>query len=485
MVNMILALSALLAAAQERKVVQSREFVIRFNAKERPSRQMLWVSRDGGQSWKKAREAGIVETWEDWAAGIVKCRVRVPEDGAWDFHGDGIDALSNDDAPKPGQPALPGLRIEVRGQAGLGWISPRPGEEFIGGNQLLFRWSSDRADLRPGSAALYVQLEGQPWKAVASGLETTGEHHWVLPPSSAAAKIRFRLTALNPEGREVAAPEIEGAILPGKTTAGLAWNEPRGPGEWTGGKQVTLRWSSLGLEFRERSAELQYAVGTEPWTPITRGLEASGSYLWVVPNRETQQLRLRVRALTRQGQEAAAESESVSVRVTQRPNVAQARTLYDRARVLHAQQRLTEAQLKYEESIAAWSDFGEAFNDLGKLYADLNEPARALEYFLRARKTSPSSPVAYVNAARMENRLGLHEEALADLRDALDLGVDRDERTAVLAGETLWAVARESSLAQSWKRAREACELLLKVRQASRSTRAKAEQQIEWLKARQ
>ena len=54
---------ASVAAAQERKAVPSREFTIRIDAPERPAHQTLWVSRDGGMSWKKATEAGITSMW--------------------------------------------------------------------------------------------------------------------------------------------------------------------------------------------------------------------------------------------------------------------------------------------------------------------------------------------------------------------------------------------------------------------------------------
>jgi hypothetical protein len=89
-----------------------------------------------------------------------------------------------------------------------------------------------------------------------------------------------------------------------------------------------------------------------------------------------------------------------------------------------------------------------------------------------------------VNAARQETEMGLHEDAVEDLRAAVALGLEGDERAAVLAGETLWAVARTASLAGEPDRARAACELLLKIRLAARPTRARAQQMIEWMAGR-
>ncbi len=483
----VLALLALLlpaAAPQDRRVVPSREFTITIWTSEPVVSKTLWISRDGGKTWKTARDAGVSESWGEWSGNAIKCTLRVPEEGAYDLHAQLGDAAGNWEEPRPGQPAKPFLRFEIREEVPLTWVSPRAGEEFIGGNQVLFKWTCDPKGLRENSLQVYAQVDGQPWKAVASGLALAGQHHWVLPQTPAPVKIRFRLAAFTPDDREIASRDLEGMLLPGRTVVSLTWDQPRGTAEWTGGATVSLKWSSLGEEFRERSAEIQYAIDEDPWTPITRGLEASGTYLWVVPNRETSRLRLRVRALTRAGQEALAVSDPVAVRVTSRPNLAEARALYDRARVLAAQQRYGEALLKYEEALAAWSEFSEVLNDLGRLHAERKEPTKALEYFLRARKTSPSNPLPYVNAAMMEFRLGLHEDALTELRDAVTLGLERDERTAVLAGEILWKIAAASVEAEQWSRVSQACTLILKIRRASGATRGKAREMLAWLEGK-
>jgi Flp pilus assembly protein TadD len=370
--------------ADDRRLITVREFVVKVDARDLVSFKALWVSRDGGRTWKPAREAGVTDSWSDWAGGVVRCSVRVPEDGLYDFFPQVGDALSNrGPEPKPGQPADARLRVDVR----------------------------------------------QPLRV-----------------------------------------------------AHLEWEEPRAAADWTGGQNVTLKWHAVEPDFREKSAELQYSVDGEAWISITKGLEPSGSYAWVVPNKDTNQLRLRIRAMTRGALESSAESEAILVRVHRKGNIVQARALYDRARVLHAQQRVTEARLKYQEAINAWPDFAEVYNDLGKLHSEQHEPAKALEYFIRSRKISPSDPIPVVNAARTETELGLLDDALGDLRDAVALGLDGDERTSVLAGETLWSIAKTASLAKDDRRLREACELILRIRQAARPTRAKAEQMLEWLK---
>lgn len=369
----------------ERRLVTVRDFVLRLDSKsEAPGFKTLWVSRDGGSSWKSARELGVQEAWGDWKDGVIRCTLRVPEDGNYDFFPQIGDSLSNrGPEPRAGTGADPKLRLEVR----------------------------------------------EPVKV-----------------------------------------------------AHLEWAEPRGATEWFGGSSVTLKWHAVEPDFAGRSAELQYSLENGPWTSITKGLDATGTYPWVVPNRPTMHLRLRVRALTRGGLESAAETEALMIRASSRPDIVKARALYDRARVLHAQQRVTESRLKYQEALAAWPEFGEVYNDLGKLHAEQKESAKALEYFNRARACCPSDPVPVVNAARQEAELGLYDDALADLRAALALGLDSDERAGVLAGETLWAVARTASLAGEAAKSKEACSLILKVRHAARPTRVKAQQMLDWMK---
>lgn len=73
------------AKAPDRRLVTVREFVVKVDAKETVSFKALWVSRDGGRTWKPARETGVVESWGEWVAGVIRCSVRVPEDGFYDF----------------------------------------------------------------------------------------------------------------------------------------------------------------------------------------------------------------------------------------------------------------------------------------------------------------------------------------------------------------------------------------------------------------
>ena len=252
----------------------------------------------------------------------------------------------------------------------------------------------------------------------------------------------------------------------------LEWRSPRGSISWSAGDRVTLRWSGDEADLRDRTGELAYSLsGGRDWMVITRGLSPTGSYEWVVPNVNTTKMQLRIRGLTLAGRETEALSDAIQVKATDRPDLVLARSLYDRARILAAQGRVTEARLKYEEALAAWGNFSEVHNDLGHLHAKTRDYVRALEHFLTARRICPSDPRAYVNAASMEIGLGLLDDAIADLRDAVALGLEKDERVAILAGEMLWRIAATSP---NNLRKNEACTLIISIRLASRATRERA-----------
>ena len=46
--------------SEDRRLITVREFIIRVDSKENAPFKALWVSRDGGRTWKTARESGAV-----------------------------------------------------------------------------------------------------------------------------------------------------------------------------------------------------------------------------------------------------------------------------------------------------------------------------------------------------------------------------------------------------------------------------------------
>ena len=78
----------------------------------------------------------------------------------------------------------------------------------------------------------------------------------------------------------------------------------------------------------------------------------------------------------------------------------------------------------------------------------------------------------------MEIQLGLSEDALEDLRDAVELGLDQNHRLAMQAAERLWQLSKLYQISGETERSEEACGLLLRIRMADRRLRRQAEEAL-------
>lgn len=353
------------------------------------------------------------------------------------------------------------------------WLQPGIGDEVPAGAAKILRWHTPKEGFLQDSVAIFASVDEGPEDLVGKVLPLSGSL-WYRIPDEEGGRLRLRLVARTAKGREVAAILDELLI---KTSAQklLSWIHPRESGVWKGGETVQLQWTSLRGDLREKSAHLYYSVDGGRWTLVTRGLDPAAFYFWTVPWRNGAQLRLKVTARTRGGTEVEAVTPTVTVEATTRPDIAMAKRHADRARIHVARNQTAQASLEYEKALAIWPDYPEALNDLGTVYSSEKQYAKALEYFLRAKRSAPSSPFPYVNAASMEIQLGLPIDALEDLRDSVELGVDRHQRLALQAGERLWQLSKLFQISGESERSEDACGLILRIRTADRRLRRQAE----------
>jgi tetratricopeptide (TPR) repeat protein len=353
------------------------------------------------------------------------------------------------------------------------WLQPGIGDEVPAGAAKILRWHTPKEGFLQDSVAIFASVDGGPEDLVGKVLPLSGSL-WYRIPDEEGGRLRLRLVARTAKGREVAAILDELLI---KTSAQklLSWIHPRESAVWKGGETVQLQWTSLRGDLREKSAHLYYSVDGGRWTLVTRGLDPAAFYFWTVPWRNGAQLRLKVTARTRGGTGVEAVTPTVTVEATTRPDIAMAKRHADRARIHVARNQTAQASLEYEKALAIWPDYPEALNDLGTVYSSEKQYAKALEYFLRAKRSAPSSPFPYVNAASMEIQLGLPIDALEDLRDSVELGVDRHQRLALQAGERLWQLSKLFQISGESERSEDACGLILRIRTADRRLRRQAE----------
>ncbi|GEM_PF-4676660 len=373
------------------------------------------------------------------------------------------------------------LRLKVETPvdlAGPEFLQPRRDDAVPADTTIILNWRPRGKGLQPDSVMIYWSLDDEGEHLIAKGLPLEGRREWKTP-NRPGGKLTLKILALDSTGKQSFGQVLRELRLLPSLEADLRWLRPGEPGTWSGGESVQLQWTSLRSNVRAGSVSLSFSLDNAPWTLITKGLEPAGFYLWTVPWQATENLRLKVAGVTQGGTPVEAVSASVGVRAAERPNIAHARRHADSARIHAARSQTAQAAEEYEKSLAIWPDYPEALNDLGVVYARERQSAKALEYFLRAKKASPSHPGPYVNAASMELDLGLRDDALADLRDAVELGLDREARLSLQAADRLLRLANAYLDAREDAKSDECCRLILKVRLADRATRDRAQKHLD------
>lgn len=357
------------------------------------------------------------------------------------------------------------------------FLQPRKDDAIPADTTIVLSWKAPAQGYAADSVAIYWSVDDEGEQLVANSLPLQGRREWKTP-NRPGGRLTLKLIAKTSAGREMGEVLKDLSILP-SLEVDLRWLRPGEPGAWTGGETVQLQWTSLRSNVRSGSVTLAYSIDNAPWTPITKGLDPAGFYLWTVPWKSTENLKLRVSGATLGGTATEAVSPTMTVRAGERPNLAHAKRHADAGRIHAARHQWVRAIEEYEKSLAIWPENPEALHDLGNAYKHERQYAKALEYYLRAKKASPALPHPYVSAAGMEMELGLRDDALADLRDAVELGLDEELRLALAAGERLLRLANDYAAAGDEARSDECCRLILRIRNADRSTRQKAQTHLE------
>lgn len=479
------------------KVLRKKTALLIFDVQESSGirEKRLHISRDGKKSWLPAEQAGLSGiSWGEFREGKITVRVSFPSDGDYHIYAQFGDSAENLTSP----PAAGGrhhefVRVVTDGSAppggvevqpasgGIQLLHPRVGDSLVAGSRVVVEWKTPaERDVVSGSVTLYYRSADLPWQVIFEKLELTGTRVWTVP-TTARGVLWVRVSARGRDGREMFQDSGRIEVRGGPSPIPPTILEPKGGELWKAGETVKIRWSAGEGNWVTASTVLSYSVGDGPWKVITKGLENTGFYLWSPPQENSDRLRIQVRMRAVSGDTAETASAAVRVRASERGDKKTAMMHYDRARVLHAQKRMGEAIAEYEKSMAAWPSYPEPVHEMGRLYYEQGEYARALEYFLRAGELSPSLPQPYVNRASAQLRLGLLNEAYADLLDAVDLGVDRDARLAVTCGEKLLEAAVRFAAAERSDLASEACRSILRIRGADSRARRQAQDYLDWI----
>ena len=93
---------SLVSSVSAQDTVGSKKFRINFRIDEKTNTVEpveLWVTRDQGETWRPAREEGVLVTWGAYSAGKLSVTVAVPRDGPYGFYLQLKDKVSNQSSP--------------------------------------------------------------------------------------------------------------------------------------------------------------------------------------------------------------------------------------------------------------------------------------------------------------------------------------------------------------------------------------------------
>jgi len=147
-------------------------------------------------------------------------------------------------------------------------------------------------------------------------------------------------------------------------------------------------------------------------------------------------------------------------------DIPKAKDHYKNARIFLAREMHTEAMLEYGKAIEKWPKFADALNDVGIIFYGKKEYSKALEHFVRAKKADESNAMFYSNAALAYLKLDIVDDAVKYLRDAVELGADKDLTISTATAERILMAARKYSALNKKKDAKQTAEIALKLERA-------------------
>ncbi|MHC4606441.1 MAG: tetratricopeptide repeat protein [Planctomycetota bacterium] len=469
--------------------IKNRKLELTFHVRDQSgvSQKELWVKTPDTE-WKPVMQTGvkILGEWSELHGGKITVRVEFPGDGEYWLYGRFGDGVTN----KMSLPHLAPPRLHkhflVRGtdpEGGPVIRQPTAGDNLLAGANTVIRWiTNEEQRYQEGTVSIYYKFgKAGGWTPIVEKQQLAGTYEWIVP-TAMGVNMRMRAIALDQMGKEMIYDSGELIVRGGVRPPPPRLLYPEGGELWDAGRAVKLRWVESRGQWKPKSAAVYYRVGDRPWVLITKGLENTGFYYWSPPRKETRELQMAVSVTSTDGEpRMSAASGKVRVRLRDWGDMPTAMLHYDRARVLHARGRSDEAVAEYERALAAWPNYPEALHELARLHYEREEYARALEFYLRARECSTSSPWPYVNLGKTQIKLKLFVEAFTDLKSAVQLGVDRNRRLAISCSEALMELGLRFAATDQMDLAVEAFQHVLRIRNADPDMREQVKQYLEWI----
>jgi len=239
----------------------------------------LEFSADDGASWAliaaSAANTGSY-TWSVPQNNTTQARIRI-SDAA---DGDPVDVSNASFSVAP--PAA---------EKSITVISPNGGETWVVGSSRHITWSTSGAI---DSVTLHYSIDaGTTWQVIAAATPNTGSQSWTIP----ATVTTQALVRVSDSDDALVSDQSDGLFaIAGSGGAALTLVSPNGGELWTGGSPKNISWTSTGVVS---SVSLDYTVDNgSHWVNIVGTTPNDGSYLWLLPDIQSNSVRVRVADVT-------------------------------------------------------------------------------------------------------------------------------------------------------------------------------------------
>jgi hypothetical protein len=164
--------------------------------------------------------------------------------------------------------------------------SPNGGEEWQSGSHQTITWTSEWEE---GNVNIdYSPDNGDNWTSIAISTPNDGSRFWTVPDTvSNQCLVRVSET----DGSPVDTSDEVFSIIPAPT---ITVTSPNGGEEWLAGTSHTITWTCEG-SVENVMIQCSFDGGTA-WKTIAVSTENDGQFVWIIPNRPSDECLIRVSA---------------------------------------------------------------------------------------------------------------------------------------------------------------------------------------------
>jgi hypothetical protein len=175
-------------------------------------------------------------------------------------------------------------------------LSPNGGEILRGGDVSPITWqpATDNLGLREAPIRLlYSADNGASWQLIAEGELNDGRFDWNVPEIDGDSLL-IRVEAIDSAGN-VSSDDSDSSFSVDSTPPGVTLIYPNGGEIIRGGDSVDISWQpATDAHLASEPISLYYSLRDSGWIPIAENLPNTGSYTWVVPKVNSDEVRVKV-----------------------------------------------------------------------------------------------------------------------------------------------------------------------------------------------